>query len=305
MKRAIVFIISCLLFGAVASAQSPKVIEKDFEKFSTVKVQDDFVVKLVNGGRYSVQVNVDERIAAHVQSYVKNETLFLILDEKGFTKELKKELNKKGAAKPILEATVYMPELKSLILTDNSKLVNSEALTSENFTLTATDNAKIHQLKVSCATADISVSRSAELSAELNVASKLYFSSLNSAKANLTQNGGNTFIEMDGSSSVNMKATVQSFDIIADSGAEANISGTASLLSVNASGHSKVDVELLEAMEGQFTQTGSSKCYSNVSNKMKVNLTGGATLTYKRTPAIEVDRIIGSTFIKADDPKRK
>jgi hypothetical protein len=28
-------------------------------------------------------------------------------------------------------------------------------------------------------------------------------------------------------------------------------------------------------------------------------------LTFKRSPAIEVERIVNSTLIKADDPKRK
>ena len=38
---------------------------------------------------------------------------------------------------------------------------------------------------------------------------------------------------------------------------------------------------------------------------MRVNLTGGCMLTFKRTPRIEVERIVNSTLIKADDPKRK
>jgi hypothetical protein len=70
-------------------------------------------------------------------------------------------------------------------------------------------------------------------------------------------------------------------------------------------GMSRTDAELLEVKEGQITQTGSSKCHVNVTDKMKVNLTGGCMLTFKRTPVIEVERIVGSTLIKADDPKRK
>lgn len=305
MKKTFVLIISCLLFGAVASAQPQKVIEKDFEKFSTVKVEDKFDIKLLRSDKYAVRINVDERIAAHVQAYEKNGTLYLILDEKGYTKELKKQLKQKGAAQPVLEAEIYMPEIKSLVFSDKVFVRHSDMLRSDNFTLTASDDAKIQQLRVACSSAEINVSKSVEMSAELRVDSKLYLEAKNSSKVNLVQEGGNSFLELEGSSYVDMRATVKTIEVIASSGAESHISGEASLLIVNASGLSRTDAELLESTEGQMVQTGSSKCYVNVTDKMKVNLTGGSMLTFKRTPSIEVERIVNSTLIKADDPKRK
>ena len=305
MKRMIICIISCLLFGVMASAQPQKVIEKEFEKFSTVNVQDKFVVRLIRSDKYSVRINVDERIAAHVQAYEKNGVLYLVLNEKGYTKELKKELKAKGAAQPVLEAMIYMPEINSLIFSDNVTVAYSDELKSEKFTLTASDNAKVQHLRVTCSTADMNVSRSAEVSAEMYVASRLYIKSGNSAKVSIVQNGGNAFLEQDGSSLIDFKATVQSLEVLASSGAESRISGTASMLTVDASGYSRTDAELLDVTEGLITQTGSSKCHVNVSDKMKVNLTGGSMLTFKRTPTIEVDRILNSSLLKADDPKRK
>ena len=305
MKKSIVFIISCLLLGFVASAQPQKVIEKEFQWFSPVQVQDNFIVKLAKSDRFYVRVNVDERIAAHVQAYEKNGILYLILDEKGYTKELKKELKQKGAAQPVLEATVYMPEIKSLIFTDKVLVSQCEELKSDNFTLTASDNVKIQQLRVSCLTADMNVSKSAEVCADMNVENKLYLTTLNSAKVSLSQNGGNASLDLQSSSVVNMRAAVGTIEIDAVSGAESHVSGTASMLIVNAEGYSRTDAELLEATDGQVTQTGSSKCHINVTEKVKVHLTSGAMLTFRRTPLIEVDRIINSTLIKADDPKRK
>lgn len=301
----IICIISCLLFGVMASAQPQKVIEKEFEKFSTVNVQDKFVVRLIRSDKYSVRINVDERIAAHVQAYEKNGVLYLVLNEKGYTKELKKELKQKGAAQPVLEAMIYMPEINSLIFSDNVSVAYSDELKSEKFTLTASDNAKVQHLRVTCSTADMNVSRSAEVSAEMYVASRLYLKTLNSSKVSIVQNGGNAFLEQDGSSLIDFKAAVQSLEVLASSGAESRISGTASMLTVDASGYSRTDAELLDATEGLITQTGSSKCHVNVSDKMKVNLTGGSMLTFKRTPTIEVERILNSSLLKADDPKRK
>lgn len=305
MKKSLVLIISCLLLGAVASAQPQKIIEKDFERFSTVKIQDKFDVKLISSDRYAVRINVDERIASHVQAYEKNGTLYLILDERGYTKDLKKQLKQKGAAEPVLEVEIYMPEIKSLVCSGDVHVLHSDVLKSDNFTLTVSDDVKIQQLKVQCSTADIDVSKDAELYAEMSVASKLYLDAGNSSKVSLVQNGGNSFIELDGSSYMDMKASLQWIEILASSGAESHISGTASMLTVNASGLSRTDAELLEVNEAQMTQTGSSKCHVNVLEKMKVKLTGGSMLTFKRAPAIEVERIVNSTLIKADDPKRK
>ena len=86
---------------------------------------------------------------------------------------------------------------------------------------------------------------------------------------------------------------------------ESHFSGTASFLKVLASNLSKVDAELIEAQEGDIMLSGSAKCYVNVTEKLKVNLTGGSMLTFKRTPVFEIDRIVNSTLIKADDARRK
>jgi hypothetical protein len=305
MKKYFVLIVSCLLWGVVANAQPQKVIEKDFENFSTIKIEDKFDVKLISSDRYAVRINVDERIASHVQAYEKNGILYLSLDERGYTKDLKKQLRQKGASQPALEAEIYMPSVNSLVFSDQVFVRYCDELKSENFTLTASDNVKIQQLRVACSTADFNVAKSVDMTAEMTVASKLYLAAANTAKVSLIQNGGNCFLELGGSAYVDMKAAVQSLEVIASSGSESHISGTASLLTVNAMGMSRTDAELLEVKEGQITQTGSSKCHVNVTDKMKVNLTGGCMLTFKRTPVIEVERIVGSTLIKADDPKRK
>lgn len=305
MKKSIVLIISCLLFGVMASAQPQKVIEKEFERFTTVKVQDNFIVKLVNSDKYSVRISVDERIASHVQAYEKSGILYLILDEKGYTKELKKELKQKGASQPTLEAVIYMPEIKSLIFTDGVLVKQSDELKSDNFTLTATDNVKIQQLKVSCVDADLNVSKSAEVCVEMKVKDNLKFETTNSAKVLLVQNGGNAALKLGGSSLFEMKAEVQDLTVEAVSGVESHISGTASMLKVNATAYSRTDAELLDVSTGHMILTGSAKCHVNVAEKMIVNVTGGAMLTFKRTPVIEVERILNSSILKADDPKRK
>lgn len=305
MKKSILIAFACMVSCFVASAQSQKVIKKEFEKFSTVKVEDNFIVKFYNSEKYFVNIKVDERIASHVQAYEKANTLYLILDEKGYTKELKKELKQKGAAQPVLEAEIHMPAVESLILTDKATVLHSDVLTASNFTLTASSNVKIHQLKVSCEDADLNVSRNVELTADMTVKDKLSLKTANSSKVVLAQKGGKTVLDLDGSSFLEMKAEVEALEVHASSGADSHISGTAESLVVDVSGMSMTDVETLLVKEAYITQTGSSKCYSNVTDKLTVNLTGGSMLTFMNEPSIVVERIVNSTFIKSDDPKRK
>lgn len=305
MKKLIFMIAAMLLMGASAFAQPLLVQDKDFEKFLSLNVESDFIVKLVKSDSYAVKLTTDERIAAHVQAFVKNGTLYLILDEKGYTPELKKQLRQKGAAAPVLQAEVYMPTLNSLIMNGKSQLVHCDSFYNENFTATLSGNAVAAQLNVGCSTAELNVSKGAKVTAALAVESKVYLNTSNSATVSLTQNGGNAFLKLGGSSLVDMRAEAQSVEVEASSSAESHVSGVASMLKVTAVGLSRTDTELLETKDGDVTLSGSAKCHVNVTDNLKVNLTGGSMLTFKRKPSIEVDRIVNSTLIKADDPKRK
>lgn len=286
-------------------AQPLAVQDKNFDKFTRISAEDNFVLKFYKSDSYSVRLKTDERIAAHVQAYVKNYTLYLILDEKGYSSELKKELRKKGAAVPVLEAEVYMPTLNSLVLEDKCVLIHSDLFATETFTMTATDHVLVSHLNIECSTGEVTVSKNAQVTATMNVASKLYLETSNSTQTSFTQNGGNTFISHGGSSYVDFKASVNTLEVEASSGSDSHITGNATLLSVVGGGLSKVDAELLDAPEGNVRLSGSAKCYVNVAKKLKVNLTGGSMLTFKRSPVFEIERIVNSTLIKADDEKRK
>lgn len=305
MKKFIFVVAAMLLMGASAFAQPLLVQDKSYDKFTTVSAEDYFVLKFYRSDSYSIKLKADERIAAHVQAYVKNGTLYLILDEKGYSPELKKALRQKGAATPVLEAEVYMPTVTSLVFKNKVAVTHFDNFVAETFTLTATDNVLVSQLNVDCSTAELNLSKNAQVNGVVNAASKLYLNASNSTQVSLTQNGGNTFINQSNSTYIDMQATVNTLEIEASGSSESHFSGTASMQKVISSGLSRVDTELLDAKDGDVMLNGSAKCHVNVSETLKVNLTGGAMLTFKRNPAFEIDRVVNSTLIKADDVKRK
>lgn len=305
MKKLILAVMTALLFGASAFAQPLLVQEKNYEKFDKISVEDNFVLRFIKAGTYAVTLKTDERIAAHVQAYVKNSTLYLVLDEKGFSSDLKKELRKKGAAAPVLEADIYMPSINAVVLKDKSVLASCDRFETETFTMTVTDNALVSYVDIACSTGEINVSKNAQVTGTAAVTSKMYLNISNSAQASFTQNGGNAFVSQSNSAYIDYKANLNMIEIEATGGSESHISGTSSHLKVTGAGLSRVDAELLESKDGDVFLNGSTKCHVNVTDHLKVNLTGGSMLTFKRNPSFEIDRIVNSTLIKADDVKRK
>jgi hypothetical protein len=305
MKKLILAVMTALLFGASAFAQPLLVQEKNYEKFDKISVEDNFVLRFIKAGTYAVTLKTDERIAAHVQAYVKNSTLYLVLDEKGFSSDLKKELRKKGAAAPVLEADIYMPSVSAVVLKGKSVLASCDRFETETFTMTVTDNALVSYVDIACSTGEINVSKNAQVTGTAAVTSKMYLNISNSAQASFTQNGGNAFVSQSNSAYIDYKANLNMIEIEATGGSESHISGTSSHLKVTGAGLSRVDAELLESKDGDVFINGSTKCHVNVTDHLKVNLTGGSMLTFKRNPSFEIDRIVNSTLIKADDVKRK
>ena len=155
-----------------------------------------------------------------------------------------------------------------------------------------------------CSNAEFKVSKSAKLAGTVNIASRLNISASNSANVSLTQNGGNVFVEQAHSAYVDLRANVTTIEVEATGGSEAHLSGTASLLKVTGTGSSRVDAELLESLDGEVMLTG-AKSHVNITENLKVTLTNGAMLTFKRKPVFEIVRILNSTLITADDEKRK
>ena len=305
MKKSILAVVAALFFGISAFAQPLLVQEKDYEQFTKISVEDNFVLRFFKADRYSVTIKADERIAAHVQAYVKNGTLYLDVDEKGFSSELKKALRKKGAAEPTLEVDVYMPTVNSVVIKDKSVLAHCDKFEIETFTMTVTGNALVSNLDVSCGTGEINVSKNAQVTGSAAVKSKMYLNVSNSGQATITQTGGNAFISQSNSAYVDYRARLNMIEIEANGGSESHISGRSSLLKVTGSGLAKVDAELLESEDGDILLSGSIKCYVNVTEHLKVNLTGGSMLTFTRNPAFEIERVVNSTLIKADDAKRR
>lgn len=306
MKKIIMSLISALALMMVANAQKPVVHTLEYESFNNVKVSDDFIVKLVSADKYMVRTTVDGRIESYVKAYVQNGTLYISLDRKSFPSDLKKALRVKGAPAPILEVEISFPSIESMEMGGNSILHRSDVIYSEYFKLTVNEKARVDKIYVDCNTAEVILSKNAYADVETRASEMLYVIASNSSKAVVKQAGKNLKIDAAGSSEVSAIAEVDHINVLTSSMSSVILSpGTADSMTVSAVGSSKIDAEAVSVSKASMSQSGTSRCYVNVSDTLKVNLTGNSLLSFKEKPYIDVERIVSSTLIKADDPKRR
>lgn len=305
MKKLLFVLIAALVTSFAANAQASLVQENDYESFSSVNISDDFIVKLNSSDKYSVKTVSDERVAPFVSCYVKNGVLYVSLDRKSFTPELKKQLKAKGSAKPVLEVEVYFPSIKSLEMSGNTNLQIADVVKAENFTLVLSDKAKVNKLNIESETAEINLSKSAYANVEATTSKTLYVNTENTSQAIVKHFGNAISLTSAGTSLQNIESEVVNMNASLNGGSTIEVKGSAAKLQVKGAATSRLTAEALAADNASVEQTGSSKCHVNVTGNILVNLTGGAMLTFMGKPTIEVDRIVNSTLIKHDDPRRK
>jgi hypothetical protein len=305
MKKLFIAVALAVITAIAANAQASLVQENDYESFSSVNISDDFIVKLNSSDKYSVKTISDERVAPFVSCYVKNGVLYVSLDRKSFTPELKKQLKAKGAAKPVLEVEVYFPSIKSLEMSGNTNLQIADVVKADNFTLVLSDKAKVNKLNIESETAEINLSKSAYANVEATTSKTSYVNTENTSQAIVKHFGNAISLTSAGTSLQNIESEVVSMNASLNGGSTIEVKGSAAKLQVKGAATSRLTAEALAADNASVEQTGSSKCHVNVTGNILVNLTGGAMLTFMGKPTIEVDRIVNSTLIKHDDPRRK
>ena len=305
MKKLFFALALAVMTAIAANAQASLVQENDYESFSSVNISDDFIVKLNSSDKYSVKTIADERVSSFVSCYVKNGVLYVSLDRKNFTADLKKQLKAKGSPKPVLEVEGYFPTIKSLEMSGYANLQIADVVKAENFTLVLTDKAKVNKINIESETAEVNLSKGAYANVEATTSKTLYVNTENYSQAIVKHFGNAISLTSAGASLQNIESEVVNLNARLAGGSTIEVKGSAAKLQVKGAATSRLTAEALAAANASVEQTGSSKCHVNVTGNILVNLTGGAMLTFMGKPTIEVDRIVNSTLIKHDDPRRK
>ena len=309
---------SALVMAAatVARAQlSSQLEEKNLPvgAFSTVNVTDDFEVTLVKGA-YSVRLTADRALAPYVQVYVRSKVLYIDYDQKAVPKDLQKQYKGKNAPEPVFRAVVYLPELNGLEISDNAVVMSTDEFYGNAFSLSMTDKAQLKNLNIKVQSATISMKKNAQailgvnafskvdVEAEGNSGLKLYSNTaeLNvkaSGSANLTISGesNNFALNTGGSSKVSASLRDEKASFQLGGSSNVTIGGGTDSLELRTEKNTNLDAKDYVAREVNAVMTD-GEAHINVTEQLKVSISGGSVLNYSGTPAIQIERVIKSTL---------
>ena len=143
-------LIASLLALVSASSFAQKTVDQtiDYTGFRNIEIKKAFEVEICPSETYSVQLSVDERIAENVIAAVNNNTLILDVDEKSYSKELKKELKAKNSIPPVLRVKVFCPVLNKIIAGDKAVISASENIKADDLSIEFTNSVLARNLVI-------------------------------------------------------------------------------------------------------------------------------------------------------------
>lgn len=302
MKK--IIILAAAMLAAMPSLFAQKVVDQviDYTGFKNLQVNKHIEVKFVSTDSYGVKLSVDERIAENVVAVVKNNTLILDIDEKGYSKELKKELKAKNAIQPIVIAEVYAPTINKIILNNDALFTAPENIKAEDITFEVNNNANVKNIAVDASAAKIKMNNKAIGRFDI-YANEVEFYAGNSASATLVLNCTNLIMLTENSTITTADGEIRNIEIQAKNSSNIVLTGNATKTVVHGSNSSSVNLDSLNTKEAEIELSGSSVCRINAKDRLKVELLNNSHLIYNANPAIEVERIIGSTMTKSSDTK--
>lgn len=319
MKRMIVrtlgIIISAaaLLFAAQEVHAQAKEEIHELSSFNSLDIQDDFEVT-VTKGNYSVKLTVDAVLAEYVKSYVKGHTLYLFLDEKAVPKDIKKLYKGRNGMTAIMRATVYTPELESVVMSDQAALTVPDEYAAGSFQLSMTDKSVVRALSVNCTTANISMKKSSQATMTITAVTDVVVSTENSAKLQLSSSSKDLSLSASGSSEQNVSSDAGTLTATTEGSSSSVVSvntgkvyvssagssklqlnGTASTLTAKGTRSCNIDALNLPVEEAEVTMNSGSITLTP-SKLLTVDLSGGSSVYFNGSPEFKISQIIKSTL---------
>lgn len=297
--------IALCVAGLMTSAQNTKEINHDFSSFNAINVDNDFTVSLEKSKKnYSISVTVDAVLKEYVQTYVKNHTLYIELDQKSIPSDVKKLYKGKNSPAPTLKAVVSTPEyVTDVTMSGASVLTVDEEIECNEFTLTLKESAEARHLAIDAGT--ITVNAESKATAELKLyADNLNINTLGNSKLEIeseseivnVKNGGNAEVKFDGKAvTANIEAAGSSKTILLGQTGDLNITGT------NAS---NVDAINFRTANATVKLNNMSKVTEAATDKLSVELSGNSTLIFDCEPVVNIVNIKSSTMTRYENSKK-
>ena len=297
-------LIASLLALVSASSFAQKTVDQtiDYTGFRNIEIKKAFEVEICPSETYSVQLSVDERIAENVIAAVNNNTLILDVDEKSYSKELKKELKAKNSIPPVLRVKVFCPVLNKIIAGDKAIISASENIKADDLSIEFSNSVLARNLVIDAKAVKIKLLNKANARFDI-YANEVEYSAENSSSATMVVNTNTMIVSASGSSVNTIDGEYNSVEVHARNSSITTLSGNGNKISVEGSGSASVNADALSMREASVKLSNSSVCKINAKDNLKVELLGSSHLIYNSAPKIEVERIVNSTMTRSSDTK--
>lgn len=283
-----------------ASAQDTVVIDNDFSGFRTVDIGSAFDFTLHKADECRVVISADERIADYLTYYIKDNTLNLALDSKSFPQELKKTFRGRDASVPVLQADIYVKDLKELRMHDSVVLNNEESFSTDSLHVSLDGRAMISGFSFEGDFLSVKLGRSSY--ADLSVkADSVRVAVSGASSADMTFETGGLSLHSEGMAGIRATGTAHRCAVYSESSSEVSVAGSAESLDVTGRGMSVINASGLEVDRAAVRLSGPSQCSADAGNSLCIDLSGGAHLMYGGTPSTHIVRIQNSSVTRYDD----
>ena len=307
MKGSILTFVTCIfaitLSASLAPAQT-KQTSHDFSAFDALEVDYDFNVRVVESNKYSISMNIENALKDYVQAYVKNHTLYIMLDEKKLPSDLRRQYRGRRSSSPVLDATVYLPEaLTSVKMTGSSSLAIEKDVECRDFVLDLAENARVTKLVVDAS--NVSVTMAGKSAADIVVYSdNIKLNVAGSAKLEIEQDSQKLEVVAGGTAQIDVEGETLDAVLTTAGSSKTMLRGKTNSLSVNGSGTSQVDALNFKASDCTARLSNSSKLYEAATEALHIDLSGNSTLIFDGDPVIDIINVKSSSIQRYSNTRR-
>ena len=250
-------------------------------------------MSFVESDGYSAKFKVNDAFESYVQCYVKAGTLYIGVDDKSIPKEVKKSFKGKNSDDPVLEATVYVPSLKAVTLSDNCTFSCDKDINAPKFTLELSGTSSVSNLNIHAGeSAVITVSKKAKLSSvNVKAEDKVTVNAEGNASAVLEYSAKTLEVNNSGSAELAINGQAETASVSTAGSAKLSLSGKANTLNVTGKGgSSKIDAVSVSVDDVAVSLDGAELTVTPGMN-LSLDLGKGASVCYSGDPKIKIVKI--------------
>lgn len=306
MKR---FVIALLCLGlplAPAFASGPVQLSRECGAFSGIDAGGQFELTIVKGTQGRVLITIEDVYEPYLICQVKGSVLKLSIDERKVPSDVKRMFRGRATPDPVFSAVVYVGSaLQSVTLSDKAVLASAEneVFDPSRCSFSLSDNSSVKDLTISSESLRIIMQNKAVAKLDASCGDFSVEQS-NSSNLDVKVNSRQASFKLSSMAKAMANVTTGSLEVNTRGNSSLNLDGKAEKVAFELSGTSEVDALSLDVPDAEVRMSSLCKLVEAASKTLKINIGGGASLSFAGNPEITVENIRSSTVTPYGREKR-